>query len=268
MATENPTVELPSTGEPAKGAVTPAVSAAPNVDELLVELEKAGVTNAAELQNKFKASSEVGRMAQLLGDERKRSRDLEDRLSQLSNKSADRSSEDPFAASTGGPIDIEAALERSVEKVLTKRELKAQQFQQANIEAWNQIQQDEDYHLIRPIWEEKLKDPNFVFKIQSGQTNPVNAYTEEVRKFYKQTVKKAADTIKTLRGNTPGSIVPPHVESGERTPANIVSTGPADERKTKLDNARKIVEKKGFLDDDEALSVIDSIFAPVAPPKK
>lgn len=260
---ENPTVELP-TVEPAK-VVAPAIPAGPNVDELLAELEKAGVTSVPELQNKFRASSEVGRVAQLLGDERKRSRELEEQISRLSNQPAARVSEDPFAESTRGPIDIEAALERSVEKVLTKRELKAQQFQQANIEAWNQIQQDEDYHLVRPIWEEKLKDPNFVFKIQSGMVNPVNAYTEEVRKFYKEIVKKAAGTIKTLRGATPGSIVLPYTESGERTSANLVSET-LDGSKKGLEKYQKIVKEKGVLSDDEQLAVLDTIFA--GPPKR
>ena len=257
---ENPTVELPKTEEPAK-VIKPAELSKPavNVDELLVELERAGVTNVPELQNKFKASSEVGRVAQLLGDERKRSRELEEQIAQLSNRPA-RATEDPFAASSSGPIDIEAAIERSVEKVFTTREVKAQKIQQANIAAWNQIQQDEDYPLVQNVWENKLKDPNFVFKIQSGMVDPINAYTETVRKFYKEMMKKSVETIRHLKGGTPPA-TPPHVESGERTSANLVSETPSTDSQKKLDKYKKVVKEKGVLSDAEQLDLLDTIFA-------
>ena len=264
---ENPTVELPQTEEPAK-VVKPTETAKPavNVDEFLMELEKAGVTNLPELQNKFKASSESGRLAQLLGDERKRSRELEERLDSLSSRPQARIQEDPFAASEQRPIDIEEVVAKSVEKVFTDREVKAQKIQQANLAAWNQIQQDEDYPLVQTVWENKLKDPNFVFKIQSGMIDPTNAYGETVRQYYKTMMKKSVETIKTLRGGSP-PITPPYVESGERIPTNLVSETPSGDTKKILDKARQKVKEKGFLNDEEQLDVIDTILN-IPPPRR
>lgn len=207
--------ELPQVEEPKAAEAKKEV----DVDGLMSALEAAGVTNPEDLEGKLRAGSEVGRVAQLLGDERKRTSELETRLRELESRPAPRQRDDWDLPQEGQTVDIESAIERSVDKVFTKREQAQRQAQEAQIKAWNQIQSDEDYGLVKDVWEEKLKDPNFVYKIQSGMINPVDEYTKTLRQFYKGLLKQSHETITTLRG---GPKEPPHVETGERTP-NLVS---------------------------------------------
>ena len=247
---ELPFVEEPAAAPKAETPPKPEV----NVDELVAELEKAGVTNAQDLQNKFKASSESGRLAQLLGEERKHARELQARLEQMSN----RPMQVPDDIYTEKPIDIESVVERSLEKALTAREIKAQKAQEVNMAAWNQIQTDEDYGLVKEVWESKLRDPNFVFKIQSGMVDPVREYTQTVRGFYKQMMRKSVDTIKQLKGGAP-SVSPPHMETGERVPQNIVSQDPSSGKRKTFDEFKKKAMDKGVLTPDEELDLLEKL---------
>lgn len=234
--------ELPVVEEP-KVVEAPKV----DIDGLVSELERAGISNTEELSGKLRAGSEAGRLAQLLGDERKHRTELEQRLKDLETRPAPK--QDFMDYPEGQTIDIETAIAQGVNKVLDKREAMARQAQEKSIAAWNRIQSDEDYHLIKDVWEEKLKDPGFVFKIQSGQVDPVNEYTSTLRGFYKTLLKKSHETITTMKG---GKLEPPHVETGGRTPLNIVS-----EDKEKPSEARKYLDEmhkkvaKGYVPNDE-----------------
>ena len=238
-----PNVELPR--EEPKEAETEV-----DVDGLMAELTKAGIENPQQLQGKLDAGSEVGRVAQLLGDERKRSRDLEAEIAQLQAAPV----KDEFDYSQENrPIDIEAAIEKSVGNVLDARDAKARKAQEKSYAAWNKIQTDEDYHLVKEVWEEKLKDPGFVMKIQNGSINPVDEYTSTLRKYYKTLLKQSHETITTMKG---GDLKPPHVETGERTPANLVSEGDKDiSAERKFLDAMAVKVAKGYIptEDEEIL---------------
>ena len=239
-----PNVELPKVEEP-KEAKTEV-----DVDGLMAELTKAGIENPQQLQGKLDAGSEVGRVAQLLGDERKRSRDLEAEIAQLQAAPV----KDEFDYSQENrPIDIEAVIEKKLGNVLDARDAKARKAQEKSYAAWNKIQTDEDYHLVKEVWEEKLKDPGFVMKIQNGSINPVDEYTSTLRKYYKTLLKQSHETITTMKG---GDLKPPHVETGERTPANLVSEGDKDtSAERKLLDAMAVKVAKGYIptEDEEIL---------------
>ena len=239
-----PNVELPKE-EPKPEAKTEV-----DVDGLMAELTKAGIENPQQLQGKLDAGSEVGRVAQLLGDERKRSRDLEAEIAQLQAASV----KDEFDYSQENrPIDIEAVIEKKLGNVLDARDAKARKAQEKSYAAWNKIQTDEDYHLVKEVWEEKLKDPGFVMKIQNGSLNPVDEYTSTLRKYYKTLLKQSHETITTMKG---GDLKPPHVETGERTPANLVSEGDKDtSAERKLLDAMAVKVAKGYIptEDEEIL---------------
>lgn len=234
----------------------------PKVDDLIAELERAGVTNAEDLSGKLRAGSEAGRLAQLLGDERKRSELLQQKLENTGAKPPPQ--QDFMDYPEGQTIDIETAIAKGVNKVLDKREAKAREVQQRSIEAWNRIQTDEDYHLIKDVWEEKLKDPGFVFKVQSGQIDPVSEYQSTLRGFYKTLLKKSHETITTMKG---GDLKPPHVETGGPTPTNIVSETEAEPAGIKrLKEIKEKVDSGHVMSQEEELSVIDSIFdSPISP---
>jgi len=239
-------VELPNVEEPTK---KDEVKVEVDVDGLMAELTKAGVTDAKSLSGKLEAGYEAGNMARLLGDERDRTKDLEAKIEKLQ-----AAPKDEFDYSQESrPIDIETTIERSVGKVLDSRDAKARKVQEASYAAWNRIQSDEDYHLIKDVWEERLKDPGFVMKIQNGSLNPVDEYTSTLRSYYKTLLKQSAETITTMKG---GNLKPPHVETGERAPANLVSEGDENtstERKFLDAIGEKI--KKGYIpnEDEEAM---------------
>ena len=239
-----PNVELPKE-EPKPEAKTEV-----DVDGLMAELTKAGIENPQQLQGKLDAGSEVGRVAQLLGDERKRSRDLEAEIAQLQAAPV----KDEFDYSQENrPIDIEAVIEKKLGNVLDARDAKARKAQEKSYAAWNKIQTDEDYHLVKEVWEEKLKDPGFVMKIQNGSINPVDEYTSTLRKYYKTLLKQSHETITTMKG---GDLKPPHVETGERTPANLVSEGDKDtSAERKFLDAMAVKVAKGYIptEDEEIL---------------
>ena len=209
--------ELPTTEEPKETEAKVET----DVDGLMTELEKAGVTNTEELQGKLKASGEAGTAFRMLGDERKKSQELQEKLDTIQTR-PQQPQQDYMDYPEGQSVDIESAIEKGVNKVLNRRDEVAKQAQEKSMAAWTYIQNDEDYLLVKDIWEEKLKDPGYVYQIQSGMIDPVNEYTSTLRKYYKTLLKKSHETITTMQG---GKVDPPHVETGERVPANIVSEG-------------------------------------------
>lgn len=233
-----------------------------DVDSLVSELEKAGITNADELSGKLRASQETGRLAQLLGDERKRTADYEARLRELENQPAPK--QDFMDQDYGQSIDIESALERSVEKALTKREEAQRIAQEQNLKKWNFIRNDKDYDVVKDVWENKLKDPNFVYQVQAGAIDPVQDYNETKIDYYKTLLKKSHETLTTLHGK--GKVDPPHIESGERTSANMVSetesTTAADKR---LADLKEKTSKGHLLTSEEELEMMDLLFGTQQP---
>lgn len=232
-----------------------------DVDGLISELERAGVKDAAELSGKLRASQETGRLAQLLGDERKARADLEARLNQLEQKPAPKHDfMDDY--SENKPIDIEAALERTINRVLTKKEEQQRKIQEENLRKWNAIVSDDEYGVVKEIWEEKLKDPNLVMKIQNGMVDPIQEYNKTVRGYYKTLLQKSHETITTMRG---GKVAPPHVETGERS-ANIVSTTPSgSEAERKIKEMKAKTDKGHLLSQEEELEMMDLLFGSTKP---
>lgn len=231
-----------------------------DVEGLISELERAGVSNTQELTGKLEASVQAGRLAQLLGEERNRTRQLEDEL----RKTAVQKPVDDYGVPSTA-IDIESTLERTVNRVLSKRDEAAALKQQRLIDTWNTISGDEDYPLVQPIWEEKLKDPKFVFAIQSGIKNPIDEYTKTVRNYYKNITKRAAETISQLRGGGAGGVdKPPHMETGERTglhSKNLVAGKTGADTGKVVDNAKDKIKKQGALGDEEMLDILGTIMS-------
>ena len=242
--------ELPTTEEPKETEAKVET----DVDGLMTELEKAGVTNTEELQGKLKASGEAGTAFRMLGDERKKSQELQEKLDTMQARPAQTQSQDYMDYPEGQSVDIESAIEKGVNKVLNKRDKAAHEVQQKSMAAWNYIQNDEDYVVVKDIWEEKLKDPGYVYQIQSGMIDPVNEYTATLRRYYKTLLKKSHETITTMQGGS--STPPPHVETGERAAANIVSEGKGESANRKFLNAIRARIDKGYLPTDEENALI------------
>jgi len=237
--TENPTIEEPI----AEPKVDGTEAKAPDVESLVKELEKAGVTTTQELQGKLTASKEAGQLANLLGDANKRIENLEQAAKMPP-------AEPEYDYSEGQPVDIESMLNN----VLDKREAQTRQVQQQAMAIWQGIQTDPDYGLVKDVWEAKIKDSNFNMAIQSGKKDVAKEYMETVREYYKGIAKQSLDTITTLqKGGVPTT---PHVEGEAQLPGVPTPINTEQETVTK---AKEKVATGGRLSEDEEMAALDAI---------
>jgi len=235
--TESPTLDTPVEETPVE-----ETAEAPDVDTLVKELEKAGVTTTKELQGKLTASKEAGQLANLLGDANKRIADLEKATQQ-------KPVEQNYDYSESEPVDIEAMLN----SVMDKREAKTRQVQQQAMAVYGKIQNDEDMHLVKDVWDAKVKDPTFNMDIQSGRKNITDEYAQTVRQYYKGIAKQSLDTITALqKGVSPTS---PHVE-GEAALPGMPETPTGNE---KTEKALEKVNKGGKLTQDEEMEALNDM---------
>ncbi len=241
--TENPTIEEPIVEPIVEG--TEAKAPETDVDALVKELEKAGVSTAKELQGKLRASQEAGNLAEMVGDQRKRIADLE--------QAAKVPPADPdYDYSEGQPIDIEAMMNN----VMDKREAKARHIQNQAMQIWQGIQADPDYGLVKEVWETKIKEAIFNMDIQTGKKNVQTEYMETVRKYYKGVAQRSHDTIKALQEG----VVPtaPHVEGEAQLPGTPTQTTPESEV---LIKAKEKVAKGGLLTEDEEMAALSAVLS-------
>ena len=242
---EKPTIEEPQ-GEPKVEGQEAKASESTDVDALVKELEKAGVSTAKELQGKLRASQEAGTLAEMVGDQRKRIADLE-QAAKLPPAEPD------YDYSEGTPIDIESIVEKKLTSVLDAREAKTRQVQQQAMQIWQGIQTDPDYGLVKDVWETKIKDTNFNMDIQTGKKNVQTEYMETVREYYKGIAKQSLDTITSLqKGVVPAA---PHVEGEAQLPGIPV---PTDENEV-LKKAKEKVAKGHVLTEDEEIAALDAV---------
>ena len=234
---------------------TPQAEAEPtrNVDDLLAELKNAGVENTTQLQGKLDASAQAGRAFQLLGDERKRSETLQVQIDKL--KSQPPKEQDWDAYPEGRPIDIESAIERGIDKTLLKRETAQRQAQEASIQAYNTIKNDQNYHLVEDVWNEKIKDPAYVYQVQTGQVDPIRDFQGTVVSYFQNIAKESYETIKELSSGV--KTTAPHVESGESHSPNVVTEGKGvSANRQFLDKIRKKIYTEGYTASEEEEAMI------------
>lgn len=238
--------------------------AEPDVDGLLQTLSQFGIEDPKALSGKLDAGTQAGRLAQLYGEEKGKRAELEARLKELESQPKPRQHDfDYDNYQEGQTIDIEAAIERSVSKVIEREKAQTRKAQEANLQRWNTINSDPNYGHVKEVWEAKLKDPNFSFKLNQGLVDPVSEYNATVVDYLKTLLKQSHDTIQKIRGGPKDA---PHVETGERSSANMVSTTPSkSEFQKKIDDAKEKVNKGGVLSSEEEVDLMDTIFGTNAP---
>jgi hypothetical protein len=253
---ENPTIE--TDGKPAETAATPK-TATPHA-ELVAELEKFGVKNAEQLQGRMVASQEAGRLANQLGDARKEISEMRAMMERLhQQQQAPRQApqqndwgNEQVPDKAAGTIDLSDLVGKAVEGAISKRERAVQMHQQRAFEAWNKIQSDPDFPIVKEKWEAKLKDPNFALKFQAGAVDPYSEYQELLRDTYKSAVSRSAEIIKSL---TTGA-GPPQVHlEGQGKVSGIEGNKTPDKDKT-LNPLREKVNKGKLLSEDEELAAL------------
>jgi hypothetical protein len=223
--------------------------------ELVAELEKAGVTSSKQLEGKFKAASEVGKMANLLGEVRGENAELKRMLMDM-QASMKRPKANPYGEEEqSGAVDIGDLIEKRVAAVIDREKRASLEAQQRAFQAWNMIQQDEDYPLVADKWEAKMRDPNFAIKLQAGTIDPVAEYQRVLRDHYKSSVRLAAETIKTLTTGQPAPKV--HVESSARARQDTpIEKGQRDKT---LQPLKEKVNKGYIPSEDDELAALTAV---------
>lgn len=224
------------------------------IKSLLSTLEKVGVKNPQHLEGLAQNAKEYGYVTNLLGQERQRVTDLESKIRDLESKNYQKPAQSfDYSQTESQPVDLEKFIKKAIRDEREDERRQLAEMQKRQLQAWNSIQSDPDYGNVRDIWEDRLKDPNFVYRINSGIVDPVREYGETVRQFYKGLAIKAKETIETL--NT-GKIKPPHLETGERG-SNIVSEGEGEKHPLikRFEELKTKVKKGGNLSSEEELEL-------------
>ena len=263
-------------GEKDKGQETEA----PKLDELIQMLESADITTTEALEGKLKASAEVGRMAQLLGDERKAREQAEQRARALeSERPRPQQLETDYTGlmPQAGTIDLTGEIKKAIREERDAERQEAVKLQVEVNRKYQKIYSDKNFAKVKDIWDEKAKDPGFLWQIQSGVVDPVDAYREVVDEYKDGLLRKTLETIKQMQGK--GTVTPPHMETGEQVSANLVSGEPGESDQEKL--IKRLREKKRpklsqegemipgeSINYEDELAVIDTLFQPPPGAKK
>lgn len=244
--------ELPVAEEP-----TPVAEEEPkeNVNDLLAELEKAGVENPQQLQGKLEASAQAGKAFQMLGDERKLVAEKDAEIARLMSQ-IDRPEVNEYGER---PINIADEVRRGIKTEMAEMQKNAQQAQERSMQAYNAIKTDKNYHLVADVWEKKVKDPAYIYQVQSGAVDPLRDFQGTVVDYFQNMAKKSYDTITELVGKGTGKTTAPHVESGETHSPNVVTEGKGvSANRQFLDAIRKKIYTEGYeaTEEEEAMIAV------------
>jgi len=249
VVTEDPTIQKEGSEAEAEAKVEAKVEdPTTDIDALITELEKAGVTNTEQLQGKLTASREAGNLSNQLGNARQEIAELKMLISNP------RQTGNEFSENEQSP-DLESIIGKVLDKHDQKKAKVQAEIQKTVNDMWSEIQNDEDYHLVKDIWEEKLKDSNFIFQIQQGQANPVKSYNNVVRTYYKGIAKRSVDTIKTLQGGTKNGAL--HVEEAGTQTVSIPGVTTL-ENKTVLKELREKLDKGQLLTEADEMKALEA----------
>lgn len=222
--------------------------------QLLELLKSAGMTKPEQVEGTirnakrtFEMQSERDRIANELAE-------LKRAFSEQKSKPSDQVDD------YGQPVDLAGEMNRILDARERAKEQAQLQQQQRMMEAWNTITSDEDYHLVKDVWEKKLQDPNFVMGIQMGQKNPMQEYQNTLRTFYKGIAQKSVQTIEKLQKG--GGAPPVHVESGEaRTPQMPSTDEEISEHRELLNQYKEAADKGKVLTEDEEMAALRAAFS-------
>lgn len=233
MAEEKPTIE-----EPAVETDDAAM--------LMEELSKLDIKTPEDVQNMAFASQEAGKAWNEVGNLRKEVA----RLTELSTTPHQTYQNDEYS---GESVDLGKVVEDKVQGVLNRYLQGQQQAQQAAMMAMNEVRQDEDYHIVGPVFEKHINTPEMVMRLQSGQANYVKEYNRVSTKYYKNLAQRTSQYVEKFTSTKK----PPHMEQGETQTAPLMDRN--TERDEQLKNIKK-AQKEGSVNSDKALEdIINSV---------
>lgn len=229
-------------------ALTPPVEPKPpeiDKDALFSELTKMGVTKADDLHNMKKASSESGRLANILGQVRDENAELKRMIQQMQ-----QGQQGGYPPSDAPPIDlgqvVESKAEKAVERVFQK--LTAQQMQaQEQVEAeMADIESDSKFPALQEVFQKHIASRATQLRFRRGETTLTREYSRLKDIWMDKMLEASTNALK----RTQPSVKAPHVESGDTHSPQLPEA--ATEHQKKL---RNITEQraKGQMTSDQAM---------------
>ena len=255
MAEEDKQVASPTLDEGTpQEAKAPEQGQPPNeMESLLSELQRIGVEKPEQIQNMFTASQQTGKAWNEVGDLR---RELAEAKQLIKSMNQPRQEYSEYGETPS--VDLKKEMRNSLREFYMEDILKPQQEMQQRVWRESQeIQSDEDYPIVKELWEQYTRTPEFGMKLQSGQTTMKEEFGKVTRRYYRELAKRSYDTLSGLNAKSRGDI--PHMESGEER--SIPTPPDADEKKDKLNRINK-GRTEGSLSSDKALENIIKTMLP------
>lgn len=248
-----PGMQLEEPQKPAEGSQAPDPRA--EMADVLAELERIGVKKPEQVANMARASSEAGRLANMVGEIRRENAELRRIIEQSVTK--------PQAQSWDGSpdtVDLGKLVEQSAAKAVRgfyeEQVLKPQmQAREMLYRQMEEVQNDDDYPVVKDVFEQHIQAPRTQQALASGQTSLTNEYDRVVKQFYRKALGRSRDLLKSLHdaGAKPGAKTVPHMESG--TGNQYVPPEQKPDTKAKLVEIRK--QSRGR--DDDIDRMLDAI---------
>jgi hypothetical protein len=222
-----------------------------DVDALMQELEKVNLTDPNKLRGKLQnaegyksVQAERDRLANEL-------QSLRSEFSQVKSTNT-RMDMDEFGDIHNSAIDLEATLEKILDKRDRIKEERAIQAQRAQMEAYSKITKNKYWKQVGPLFEEKMKDPEIATQVQLGQKDPVELYHETTVDFLQDLSAKSLEALQNLKKS--GNVKPPHVEGTAHAP--VQETDDRDDRQKKVDQLREKAKAPTGLHQDDQMELI------------
>lgn len=198
------------------------------LQELVTKLNELGITSTEQLENKAKAASEAGRLANMVGS-------LREEIAELKS-SRQKAPEAPVYDDAG--INIDEAISGAVRKSLREeREAErnlAMKAEMARIREIQSLKTDNDYPIIGDKFERFMNTPEARIAMYNGETM-TSIYNKMVRMEYRNMLVQMKDSVENRKGN-PSKTIVPHMESNQTAPPRIEAT---EERKNKLNKIKE-----------------------------
>jgi hypothetical protein len=244
--TESPTIEKPTTPEPAEI----------DTKALLDELGRIGVKKPEDLVNIHTASKESGHIGRMLGEARAQNEQLQQAVRELQLLAKQPQQREPDYGNQQEGVDLGKLIDTTIKKNI--RDMQQQQFDaQRHVQReYAKITNDPDFQLVEEVWKRHASTFDTQDRLQSGQSTLSEEYNNVVKTYYREIAKRSRSAIEGLSKSGQKQ---PHMESGETQSKPIPAVDVEHNKKV-----RQITEdrSKGNLDSNKALENLVKEFFP------
>lgn len=182
-----------------------------DVEALSEQLAKFNISTPKELEGKIVASQQAGNLANMLGDEKARRKELQRELEAVKAQVATIQNSDlsHYDASGEPMIDLKKEIQSGIREVI---DTDIKQPQQRYMQERLAIQADGDYPAFAEVFEAHVNSPQVQSAIAAGQTTQTAEYNRVVRIQQKELLRQSSEVISGFKNNP--RTEPPHVETG------------------------------------------------------